>query len=217
MSVTPLHPRLGLTPSAARALTDKLKQDVEGLWFRLLDAYERGVHTALGYSSWGDYFKHEFGAKSTSQAYRLLDAARVAKAIEAHSPQGERAALKSEKVVRELVPVLRTEGEEAVAEAWADVVEEHGPEPTPEEVRTTVSAKKKKLSSEQKQFSNVLSGLEVACEHLHPTLAGRTAEQTAARERLLRADEETLDTWRRQIKSIDNTARQLRRLLGRAT
>ncbi len=120
-TVTTLVPRASLTPASARSLTEAIKADAEKLWTRLLSAYERGVHTALGYPSWQAYMQAEFGAKS-SASYRVLDAGRVAQAIEAHSPNGESPAIRNESVARELVTVLREEGEEAVTEAWTDVV-----------------------------------------------------------------------------------------------
>lgn len=73
----------------ARELTDQIKANADELWRLMLQAYEGGAHTALGYSSWGDYFETEFGG-GKSQAYRVLDAGRVARALEDDSPIGER-------------------------------------------------------------------------------------------------------------------------------
>src|SRR6266508_1440298 len=70
-----------LGPSEARRLTDEVKQDAQALWKKLLALYEGDAHTALGYESWGAYAAEEFGV-GQSQAYRLLDAGRVAEAIE---------------------------------------------------------------------------------------------------------------------------------------
>jgi hypothetical protein len=119
-----------ITAVEARALTDQVRADAAALWAKLLALYERGAHTALGYSSWGAYYEAEFG-QAKSQAYRVLEAARVVEALpEAHSPMGER-------VARELVPVLRDEPER-VAEVWRQVVREHGEQPTAAQVRGAV-------------------------------------------------------------------------------
>ena len=72
---------MSLATAEARILTDNIKARAEELWHLLLHAYERGAHTALGYSSWGAYYEAEFGGKK-SQAYRLLDSGRVVKALQ---------------------------------------------------------------------------------------------------------------------------------------
>lgn len=74
----------------ARALTDEIKGSVERTWLLLSNAHERKAWAALGYGSWRDYAMAEFGL-SQSHAYRLLDAARVVREIEAAagSPFGE--------------------------------------------------------------------------------------------------------------------------------
>ena len=121
-----------LTEGHARALTDEVKADAAALWAKLLALYEGGAHSVLGYSSWADYAREEFGY-SKSHAYRLIDAARVVSELQ--SPVGDSA---SERVVRELAP-LRAEPDR-LREAWADAVEEHGPAPTAAQVREIVRA-----------------------------------------------------------------------------
>lgn len=61
-----------------------------------------GAHLALGYSSWGTYFKAEFGGEK-AQAYRVLHAGRVAEALE--SPNGDSTRV-TESQARELAPLL---------------------------------------------------------------------------------------------------------------
>jgi hypothetical protein len=56
--------------------------------------------------------------------------------------------LKSESVVRELVPTLRERGEQAVTEAWEEVVAEHGITPTAREVRKTVGSTRMTLQAQ---------------------------------------------------------------------
>jgi hypothetical protein len=123
-----------LSLEQARDLTDEVKADAAALWSKLLTLYEGKAHEALGYTSWADYYTEEFG-ESKSHGYRLLEAARVDRAL-TDSPMGERPA--SERVAREMAPVLKDEGPEAVEEVWGEVVEEHGPAPTAAQVREVV-------------------------------------------------------------------------------
>lgn len=91
-----------LDRESARRLTDEVRADAATLWGKLLTLYEGGAHEALGYGSWADYFAAEFG-QGSSQAYRILDAARVQRML-GQSPMGEQV---TERVARELVPVMR--------------------------------------------------------------------------------------------------------------
>jgi len=216
MSVIELRPREPIEPENARALTDSIKRDIEGLWHRLLGAYEQNVHLTLGYPSWGAYCKSEFGTGS-SQAYRLLDAGRVARAIEAHSPIGERP---NEGTARELSKVLREEGEEALAEVWEEIVDEHGPEPTAEKAREVVEArettkKKKKLTAQQQEFANALNALELGAEYVQAALRWRSEGDKERTRALLAVDEETRAEWVRQTGVIYGAGSQLRRYFRR--
>jgi hypothetical protein len=150
-----------LTAAAARALTDEVKSDAAALWTKLLDLYRGGAHLALGYPNWGEYCTAEFGdieglPHSSSSGYRLLDAARVVEVIRAHgdgddaiptcgneSPGG-RTVLPiptNARVADELAHAAR-EDPEQVQEVWAEVVHEHGPEPTAAQVRAHVQARR---------------------------------------------------------------------------
>jgi len=51
----------GLTPDAAREVTDRIKVGVEAVWHLIAQAYEGPAWAALGYSSWDDYCTREFG------------------------------------------------------------------------------------------------------------------------------------------------------------
>lgn len=215
--VTALVPRYAMTPPQARALTDRIRADAEALWSRLLDAYERGVHTALGYESWHAYMKVEFG-KGRSAAYQLLSAGRVARAIEAHSADADSIALKSENVARALAPVLRQKGAEAVAEAHAEAVVEHGPEPTAEQVRQIAQQRlapvaQQKLTREQQHFSNNLSGMAIAAGYVSRKLRRKTKAQAALTAEIMAVDEKTWAEWREQANEVYNAARQLRRIM----
>ena len=136
-----------LGPEEARSLTDRIKVRSEELWHLLLEAYEGGAHTALGYSSWGAYFEDEFGG-SSRHGYRLLDAGRVAKAIESSDPWATDQ-MPTERQARELTPIAKESPEEA-AELWVDVVEEArqtGQDVTAEKVRAWVQERKEPPAS----------------------------------------------------------------------
>lgn len=122
-----------LTPEAARVLTDEVKADAADLWLKCLRLYEGGAHAALGYSSWGAYYEAEFG-QASSTGYRLLEAARVVALIPMRGNEGKPP---SQNTARELVPMLRATPER-VEEVWAEVVGEHGPQPTASQVRDHV-------------------------------------------------------------------------------
>src|SRR5687768_8036370 len=79
-----------LSADEARALTDRIKDAADQLWTLLLEAHEGRAWEALGYTSWRDYAKSEFGI-GQSHAYRLLDQGRVIRAVAAaaNSPIGE--------------------------------------------------------------------------------------------------------------------------------
>jgi hypothetical protein len=121
-----------LDAAEARALTDEVKRDAASLWAKLLALYEGGAHLALGYSSWGAYFKAEFGGAG-SRGYHLLDAARVNLALVGSTTVEPPA---SERVARELAPLL--DEPERLQEVWTEAVERHGPEATAAQVREVV-------------------------------------------------------------------------------
>ena len=54
---------LGIVATAddARALTDRIKVAVEGVWHLIEQAYTTRAWSALGYASWDDYCTREFG------------------------------------------------------------------------------------------------------------------------------------------------------------
>lgn len=149
-----------LTRVEARALTDEIRFTTEKLYALLLRAYEGQAWVALGYDSWRDYAMSEF-QMSQSQAYRLLDQARVIEAIEAastrdevehvdverigpsfakrsFSPMGEKdqllsTPLPSEREARELAPLLAEP--EKLRATWAEANRMTGGKPTTAAVR----------------------------------------------------------------------------------
>lgn len=50
-----------ISADEAREITDRIKVGVEAVWHLIVEAYNRGAHRALGYSSWDDYCTREFG------------------------------------------------------------------------------------------------------------------------------------------------------------
>lgn len=126
---------LFLDRAVARRLVEEVKADAAALWRKLQALHEGRAHVALGYASWAEFCAVEFDL-GKSHAYRLLDSARVHEAIEAHSPIGGQPV--SERVARELVPVLRDDTAGHVAEVWSDVVDEHGNQPTAAQAREVV-------------------------------------------------------------------------------
>jgi hypothetical protein len=128
-----------LSRAEARMLTEEVKSDAQALWVKLLALYEGQAHLALGYSSWAEYCRDEF-EMGKSQAYRLLDAGRVVEQLpEGHSPIGE-------SVARELAAA------DDPAEAWADVVELHGEEPTAVQARSGVQELKNPATDKQLSY-----------------------------------------------------------------
>lgn len=120
-----------LSQDEARSLTDEIRMDAERLWGKLLEAYEGGAHTALGYSSWGSYFDAEFGG-GQSQSYRLLDAGRVLLVLDGVTPQ-----LGNEAQARELTPLLNAP--ETLRDAWREA--SANGEPTAVQVRDVVQSR----------------------------------------------------------------------------
>jgi hypothetical protein len=116
--------------STARALTDEVKADAAALWAKLLDLYERGVHTTLGYSSWGRYYEAEFG-QSARRGEQLVAAGRVVREIESTNNCSL-----TESVARELVPLKDDTAK--LREVWGRVVQKHGENPTAKQTRPFV-------------------------------------------------------------------------------
>lgn len=122
-----------LTQAAARKLTDEIKADAHKLSDKIVQAYDGGAWSALGYSSWREYTMSEFDM-SQSQAYRLLDMGRVMRALESVSPIGEKP---NEAQARELVP-LKDEPEK-LANVWKNANERKEGKPTARDLREAVA------------------------------------------------------------------------------
>jgi hypothetical protein len=72
--------RLQFDQSEVRRLADEFKREASLLWRRLVQLYDGGAHTVLGYLSWHKYCADEFGL-GRSHCYRLVDAGRVAEVV----------------------------------------------------------------------------------------------------------------------------------------
>jgi hypothetical protein len=70
-----------LDVTQARALTDEIRESADHVCRLLVEAHSRRAWSALGYGSWEEYVRTEFGL-SRSRSYQLLDQARVIRAIE---------------------------------------------------------------------------------------------------------------------------------------
>lgn len=134
---------VALSPESARTLTDQVKADAAQLWRKIVWLHEGGAHTALGYTSWGAYCASEFGL-GQSRAYQLLDAGRTLAALDSTVVDWRPA---NEAQARELAPLLRDEGEDAVLGVVRDLQSTYGDKVTAEKIRDVVSDR---LRSEQR-------------------------------------------------------------------
>lgn len=64
----------------AKALTDRIRNAVDGLGSLVEQAHDRAAWKAMGYSTWEAYVKAEFGF-TRQRSYQLLDQGRVAKEL----------------------------------------------------------------------------------------------------------------------------------------
>jgi uncharacterized protein YukE len=115
----------------ARALTEEVKQDASSLWVKVYSLYQRSVHVALGYDSWGAYWEAEFG-QTRGRGEQLVRAGRVAQAL----MMAELPIPPNDLVARELIPVLRSEPDK-LGEVWAGILKQES-KPTARQVRSAV-------------------------------------------------------------------------------
>lgn len=198
-----------LSRDEARSLTDEVRGDAERLWRKLVELYEGQAHVALGYGSWGAYFKAEFGGSRTV-AYRLLDAGRVTQTLEQSPPRGL-APVPSARHAAELAPLKNDP--EALKEAWAEVIEIHE-KPTAADVREVVQQKVGPMSRKTEMNANAakrrlydaLSSVNGYCtalvdnSSLDRALASATPDDLAAWERLASESVRALNHVRRAAK-----------------
>lgn len=70
-----------LSKSEAEALTNRIKKSLKDLCPLLCEAHARRAWSSLGYRSWEQYVRHEFGM-SRSRSYEILEQGRVLRAIQ---------------------------------------------------------------------------------------------------------------------------------------
>jgi 16S rRNA G966 N2-methylase RsmD len=114
----------------------------------LLEVRDRRLYRER-YSSFERYVAERWGF-GRAHAYRLMAAAEVAEKV---SPVGD---IPSERVARELAPLLREQGEEAVVDVYRELREKHGEAVTAEVVRRAVLARverqeRERASAERRQ------------------------------------------------------------------
>lgn len=149
-----------LDEASARGLTNEVKADAASLWMKLVDLYEGGAHTALGYRSWGSYYEAEFG-RGSSAGYKLLQTGQVMRSLQESAgdlfqePYAvDRGPLPaSERVARELVPLRAAP--ERLREAWSEAVSIHGEQPTAAQVREIVQRPGPKTAFKQAADSGI--------------------------------------------------------------
>ncbi len=116
-----------LDETAARALTDEIRKASQRVPLLLLEAHERYAWTALGYTTWEQYVRAEFGL-SRSRSYELLDQGAVIVAIKIASCLAEMpdisayAALQIKPSLRELLDEVRVRCADVDAQQRASVV-----------------------------------------------------------------------------------------------
>lgn len=105
----------------ARQLTDRIRQAADDLWALLLQAYEGGAWTALGYRTWEAYVRAEFDM-SRARAYQLVDQGFVLRELEKAAGVSTTVDI-SEREARDLKPHLEVV-KDAIRQAVENVPEE---------------------------------------------------------------------------------------------
>jgi hypothetical protein len=75
------HPQSTLDTRAAEVLTQRIKTELSNVCLLLAEAHDRQAWAALGYATWEQYVRDEFGY-SRSRSYEILDQARVVQALQ---------------------------------------------------------------------------------------------------------------------------------------
>ena len=122
-----------VTEAQARKMTEDVRADVRALWRSVLDLYEAGVHLALGYVSWNQYWAGEFG-QSGSRGDQLVRAGRVVRALER---AGVKDLPRNDWTAGQLVPVYRVAPED-LPDVWGRAVELGDGHPTREHISKVV-------------------------------------------------------------------------------
>lgn len=209
-----------MTPEEARALTDRINATAGELWRLMLESYERGAWRALGYRSWREYAEGEFDI-SQSRAYRLMDQARVIRALEEaagdFSPRGEIVTERDARDLKAKLPAVtaavreRVEAGEEPEEAVRAVVEEHREERKAERREKEAAARTPAVESATVAAEIDEGGFDIETELTHALqdIDRLTAENEELR-RLLESTDTGADlmAWREKYQRLEGRLQQ---------
>jgi hypothetical protein len=153
---TEARPELpALTFDEAQALTQEIRSSAVKLWALVLRAYEGHAWRVLGYRSWRAYTTQEFQL-SQSHAYRLLDHARVVRALEgaANSPLGE---IVTERRARALKPHI----DEVAAEVGVSVAAGATPAEALEQAERALKERETRYTDSRQKDSRTATNREM--------------------------------------------------------
>jgi hypothetical protein len=80
IKTTPAQTSAEMTKAQAKAVTDRIRKDIDSAWANITLAYEGKAWKALSYATWEAYVKAEFDM-SRRRSYQLLDQGRVIQAV----------------------------------------------------------------------------------------------------------------------------------------
>lgn len=133
-----------MSKADAQQCVKQIREHAENIREAALRLHEERGWAALGYDSWRECIKAEFG-KGQSQVYRLLENAKVVRAIKnspigENSPMGEKVVPAKESQTRELSALPESEQ----PAAWSEAVESaDGKQPTAKQVKEVVEKRAK--------------------------------------------------------------------------
>lgn len=133
-----------LSKAEARSLTDRIKTSVEDIRKLVAKAHDGKAWKPLGYSTWEDYVKSEFGI-SRRHADRLIEQGEVIEAIEAAVPDTGPMGPISERTTRELKDDLPS----ATAEIRERVERGEKPEDAAKDIAAKRRAEKEQAKAER--------------------------------------------------------------------
>jgi len=194
-----------LTKAEAQTLTDRIRNAVEDIRKLVAKAHDGKAWKALGYRTWEDYVKTEFGI-SKRHADRLVQQGEVIQAIEdATSDLGPMGPI-SERAARELAPDLPAAVEEIKARA------EKGEDPAKaaKEIAAAKRAEKERQREERKQeqAKNAAASAEHAAKLPDSIKAMEARKQEAVAAKRAKAADDGL-TLEERIAELEEAVRVL--------
>lgn len=109
-----------ISEAAARRLTRRIQAGIDSVCNLLLEAQEAQAHLVLGYGTWEEYVRGEFGM-SRGESYRLVNQARVIQQLTAATGMSERVV--ASVVSGRQAKVLKSDPEASASEVAADVAQ----------------------------------------------------------------------------------------------